>query len=358
MSKETLFYKDKPIFGLDIGNGSVKVMQIVSNGHRHNVIGYGAASFDSSCIKDGIITDVESVAKAVQSLFKEKLTGDITTHRVIMSIPAAHVFNRSVKLPNLSIKELEEAINSEVERYVPIPNAELYTDYTKLRTSGDESEYLVVATPRKVVDRRMDLAKVLGLELVGVQTTIDASGRMFLQSDASTNPTALIDFGSTSSDLTIYDQGLIVTGTVPVGGDAFTDRIAQTLNVTKEEAHIIKTKYGLGVSKKQKQITDGLIPTLQLIIKEVKRTIRYYEERSGSEQKVLQIVTMGGGANMPGLSDYLTNTLRIPTRTCDPWQNLEFSRLQPPNNTEKTMYVTAAGLALTQPKALFSRGSA
>lgn len=358
MSKETLFFKDKPVFGLDIGYGSVKVMQVTTNGRRHNVVGYGAANFDQSCITDGVITNLEPIAAAIQGLFREKLTGDITTNRVIVSIPAAHVFNRSVRLPNLSTSELEEAIYSEVERYVPIPYADLYTDYTKLRTVGDESEYLVVATPRRVVDKRVDLAKVLGLEIVGVQTTIDASGRMFLQSDASTNPTALIDFGSTSSDLTIYDQGLIVTGTVQVGGDAFTERIAETLGVSKEEAHIIKTKYGLGVSKKQKQIIGGLAPTLQMIIKEVRRTIRYYEERSGSEKKVLQIVTMGGGANMPGLSDYLTDILRIPTRTCDPWQNLEFSRLQPPNNAEKTMYVTAAGLALTQPKELFSRGSA
>lgn len=357
MSKETLFFKDKPVFGLDVGYGSIKVMQITSNGHRHSVVGYGAASFDQACIKDGVITDIEPLAKAIYELFTHKLTGDITTSRVVMSIPAANAFNRTVKLPNLTTKELEEAINSEVERYVPIPNTELYTDYTKLRSDGNESEYLVVAAPKKIVDCRVSLAKVLGLEVVGIQTTIDASGQMFLQSDASTNPTALIDFGSASSDLTIYDQGLVVTGTVQVGGDAFTQQIAKTLNVTKQEAQIIKSKYGLGVSKKQKQITDGLTPILQMVTKEVRRSIRYYEERSGSEQKVLQVVTMGGGANMPGLSDYLTDTLRIPTRTCDPWQNLEFPRLQPPNNAEKTMYVTAAGLALTPPKALFSRSS-
>jgi Tfp pilus assembly PilM family ATPase len=199
----------------------------------------------------------------------------------------------------------------------------------------------------------MQLAQVLGLEVVGVQTTIDASGRLFLKSEDGHVPTVLIDFGSNAADLTVYDQGLIVTGTVPVGGDEFTRVIANTLGVTAQEAHIIKTKYGLGVSKKQKQIIDGLTPTLSQIIKEVRRMIRYYEERSGSEQKVRQIVTMGGGANMPGLSDFLTENLRIPTRTCDPWQNMHFHRLQPPNIAEKSMYVTAAGLALTEPKELF-----
>lgn len=354
MNKETLFFKDKPIFGLDIGYSSLKVMQIDTASKRQSVIGYGAANFDSSAVQDGVITDIEAIAAAAKELFTSKLTGDITTPRVVMSMPAARAFNRNVHLPNLSRKELEGAINGEVEQYVPLPNGELYTDYAAIRTGAEETEYLVVAAPKRIIDSHVQLARVLGLELVGIQTTIDASGRLFLQSEGSNTPTVLIDFGSNSADLTIYDQGLIVTGTVPVGGDAFTDLIASTLNVTKQEAHIIKTKYGLGVSKKQKEIIAGILPTLHQITKEIKRMIRYYEERSGTEQKVTQIVTMGGGANMPGLSEYLTDTLRIPTRTCDPWQNLHFSRLQPPNPSEKSMYVTAAGLALTNPKELFA----
>lgn len=81
--------------------------------------------------------------------------------------------------------------------------------------------------------------------------------------------------------------------------------------------------------------------------------IRYYEERSNTKSKIGQVVTMGGGANMPGLSEHLTNLLRLPVRMCDPWQNLDFAGLQPPNNTEKSMYVTVAGLALAKPKEIF-----
>lgn len=352
MTNQILFFKDKPVFGLDIGYGSLKVMQIDANS-KHNVIGYGVATFDPAAVRDGVILDLESVAKAANGLFKNGLTGDITTKRVIMSVPAAHAFNRNVHLPNLSKKELAQAVAQEVDQYVPIPNSDLYTDFTKIRSGVDESEYLIVAAHRKIVDTHVQLAQILGLEVVGIQTTIDASGRLFLQSETGHVPTVLIDFGSNSADLTIYDQGLIVTGTVPVGGDQFTKLISSTLNVTLQEAHIIKTKYGLGVSKKQKQITEGLTPTLEQITKEIRRMIRYYDERSGSEQKVAQVVTMGGGANMPGLSDFITGALRIPTRTCDPWQNLQFHRLQPPNAAEKSMYVTSAGLALTQTKELF-----
>lgn len=352
-NKEILLFKDKPVFGLDVGFGSLKVMQIDNSGKQGNVVGYGAINFDPAAIKDGVITDIETIAGAAKTLFSDNLTGDITTNRVVLSVPASRSFNRNVHLPNLSREELLQAVTQEVDQYVPMPSIELYADFTKIRSGAEESEYLVVAAPRKIVDSHIQLAKVIGLEVVGVQTSIDASGRLFLESEDSHTPTVLIDFGSNSADLTVYDQGLIVTGTVPVGGDEFTKLISSTLNVTSQEAHIIKTKYGLGISKKQREITTGLTPTLNQITKEVRRMIRYYEERSGSEQKVTQVVTMGGGSNMPGLSDFLTENLRIPTRACDPWQNLHFHRLQPPNAAEKSMYVTAAGLALTKPGELF-----
>ena len=62
---------------------------------------------------------------------------------------------------------------------------------------------------------------------------------------------------------------------------------------------------------------------------------------------------MGGGANMPGLSEHLTNLLRLPVRMCDPTQHMDFSGLQPPNSIEKSMYVTVSGLSLMNPKEIF-----
>lgn len=354
MTTETLFYKDKPVFGLDIGSGSVKVLQIEENSKRNRITGYGVQTFDPNAIIDGVLVDIEAVAKATQELFKKNLIGDISTNRVVISVPSARSYNRTVTLPAIGAKELRSVVVQEVEQYVPVPIEELYFDHEVIRQTDEEVELVIVATPRKIIDSYVQLALVLGLEVVGIETTIAASGRLFLQAEQNNVPTVLIDFGSLSSDLTIYDDGLVVTGTVSGGGDNFTDSIASTLSVTKQEAHIIKTKYGLGVSKKQREITEGLTPQLQQLTKEVKRMVRYYEERSGSEQKIKQVVTMGGGANMPGLSEYLTNQLRIPVRMCDPWQNLDFTKLQPPNSAEKSMYVTAAGLALTPTKELFA----
>jgi type IV pilus assembly protein PilM len=351
---ETYFYQDKPVFGLDIGFSSLKVMQISWQGKRQVVSGYGVCVFDPDAIEDGVIVDPEKIAKSAFELFNKQLIGDVTTRRVVVAVPAARTFTRTVTLPLLKEKDLDEAVRLETEQYVPVPLDELYVDYEVINKTEKELEIIAVAIPRKIVDSYVRLTKLLGLEIVAVETTIAAASRLFKQAEQSDVPTVLIDLGSLSSDITIYDKGLIVTGTAAGGGDSFTHAIADELKVTHEEAHVIKTKYGLGLSKKQKEINSSLAPILDQMLKEIRRMIRYYEERSGTERKIGQVVTMGGGANMPGLSEHMTNLLRLPVRMCDPWQHLDFGDMQPPNTVEKSMYVTVSGLALTDVKEIFT----
>jgi Tfp pilus assembly PilM family ATPase len=125
------------------------------------------------------------------------------------------------------------------------------------------------------------------------------------------------------------------------------------LKISHQEAHVVKAKYGLSKSKKQKEILAAIEPSINDLVKEIRRMIRYHEERSGSQAKIGQVITMGGGANMPGLSEHLTSAMRIPVRMCDPWEKLVFDKLQPPSSLEKSMYITVAGLSLIEPKELF-----
>lgn len=353
MTNKSYFYQDKPVFGLDIGFSSLKVMQMDSTGKRPVVTAYGYEPFAPEALADGIIVKPEIVAKAAHDLFSKRLVGHITTKRVAIALPASHTFTHSMTLPALKPKELEDAVRLEAERYIPVPLDDLYIDYAVIRATSSVTELLAVAVPRAIVDSYMDLTRILGLEPVVIETTLTASSRLFVAAEQSDVPSVLIDLGSLSTDISIYDDALIVTGTVPGGGDSFTNNIAKSLGITKQEAHIVKTKYGLGVSKKQKEILAATKPTLEQMVKEIRRMIRYYEERTGVDRKINQVITMGGGANMPGLSEYMTNALRLPVRMTDPWHNLSFGKLQPPNTVEKSMYITVAGLALVEPREMF-----
>ena len=352
-----LLYKDKPLFGLDIGTSSIKVMQISppKKGHKKQaIIGYGSVQYDKEAVVDGVIEKPEVIAKAVKELFEDGLIGEITTRRVALTIPVAKTYNRVMNLPGMAKNDLDQAVHLEAEQYIPVPIDDLYVDYNITSKTKDNTELLVSAAPKKIIDSYITLTDLLGLEVAAIETTIAASGRLVGNAERNDIPTILIDFGSLSVDVTIFDQQLIVTGTVPGGGDTFTELIAKKLDVSPQVAYTIKTKYGLGVSKKQKEIQDALNPILSSLTKEVKKMVRYYEDRGANDKKIGQVITMGGGANLPGLSEHLTNELRLPARMCSPWSNLDFGKLQPPNEIEKTMYITAAGLALINPREIWN----
>jgi type IV pilus assembly protein PilM len=352
---EALLYKDKPLFALDIGYKSLKVMQI-HKGKKSKVVGYGVIGFDPTAIVDGVIVKPDVLAQTLQELIKNSLVGKLTTRRIALTIPASHTYSHATQLPKLNTKDLKEAVHREAEQYIPHAIDELYIDYEVTHRNDDQIDVLLVASPKKLIDSYILFARMAGLEVAAIEPTINAGCRLFVRSSdpGMIPPSILIDLGSLSSDLTIYDKNIIVTGTANGGGDNFTENIAKVLGVSHEEAHVIKVKYGLGVSKKQKLILEAASPVLDSLMKEIRRMIRYYEEHTPEKHSIGQIITFGGGSNMPGVAEYMTDKLRLPVRPCHPWDYLHFGRLQPPSEAERSMYLTVAGLALIEPGEIFA----
>ena len=360
-NKTPFFFHDKPLFGLDIGHGSLKVMQlsetrsITSKGSHPRVIGYGFTTFDKTAQLDGVVVQPEVIAAATRELFDKNIIGDITTRRVAIAIPTYRTFTRALKLPKLSNKQLAEAVELEAEQYISMPLGELFLDYEVIKQDEEFTELFMVAVPKTIVNSYLQLADLLGLETVLIEPTLSSSSRLLFAGEINNDlPTVIIDFGSLSSDISIFDKHMLVAGTVQGGGEIFTNTIQQKLHVTPAEAGLIKTRYGLGLSKKQSDIHAALEPTLQQIVKEIRRMMRYYEERYGADRAIGQIITLGGGANMPGLSEYMTEALRLPVRHSNPWQYFDYKGLQPPSDADKPMYATVAGLSLAPAKEIFS----
>jgi len=82
MNTQKLFYKDKPLFGLDIGANSIKVMQVSREGKHIGLNGYGVIRFPDVATEFGVITNHEALAKAMLELFDKHINGKITTRRV------------------------------------------------------------------------------------------------------------------------------------------------------------------------------------------------------------------------------------------------------------------------------------
>ncbi|HEX7259496.1 MAG TPA: type IV pilus assembly protein PilM [Candidatus Saccharimonadia bacterium] len=345
-----LIYKDAPQYGFDIGTHNVKIVQLRKAGSKTVVQGYGSAYFPPESVVEGIVTDPLAMAKAIKPLLHKLSYGKLTSHRVVTGLPAGKLFTRTLQLPPMSASDLHQAIAYEVEQYVPVPVADLYIDHEVVNTTPGKDgrmDVVMMAAPRAIVDSYLKLFDELGLEVGAIEAGMSAVVRALLHSGDAGGSTLVVDIGSISSDLTIYDTFIPLTGSVPVGGQHYTDALVSQLGIKVEEANEIKEKFGLTPSGMHDKVYPALEPQLQTLVKEIKRVIKFYESRHEEPKKVASLVLSGGTAQMPGLDEYLRQQVGLPLTVGDPWKNLDIKKANHPQETP--MYVTAIGLALRGP---------
>lgn len=349
--------RDEPLFGLDIGHSNIKAMQMeVAGGKAPRVLGYGFAEYPSKSMANGVVVNYTDLSHALYKLFTEKMVGNISSRKVACTIPTSRTFSRAMKLPSMDTAHVTEAVHLEAEQYIPVALNNLYIDYEVTSRTDDGIEVLMVATPKNIVDSYVKLLQAVGLEPVALEPTMSASSRLFAMADPSHGaPSLLIDFGSISVDMAAIDKTMFVNSTVAGGSDTINDLISKKLGVSTKDAYGLKNTYGISAGVKQKVILEAVLPLLENLIREAKKIIRYYDERAApSHRKIAQIITIGGGANTPGLNQYLSKELNMPARMLDPWHSVDFAELKPPSEMERSMFVTVAGEAILSTKEIYS----
>lgn len=347
MSK--LFYKDKPIIGLDISNTGVKVMSI--NAHKWLVHGYGSIDLEPLRVKDAIENSGRDyLSENIKLLMAERIIGDINSKRIVISIPTARSYSRTFTLPVSLEKTLHDAVILEADQYIPIPSSQLYIDYQIIERSKKTVTVLMSAVSRTIVDNVVASVEAAGLQPVLIEPSICSVGRVLTATERGDLPTVIVDVGPATTDIAILDRGTIrVTGGLAVGGNTFTLDIAKKLNVELENAHQLKVLNGLNAGPRQQKLFGALDPSLQKIISEVKKVMRYYNDRMSNDRKLEQLLIVGSGSNLPGIGEYFTNALVMPARVASPWQRLDFAKMQEPPKQFRPRYITVAGLASIEP---------
>ena len=348
-----LFYKDKPIIGLDISNTGIKIMSV--DPKKWLVHGYGAIDLEPIKVKDAMENANSTyLTNSIKSLMSEKLIGEATSKRVAIAIPTARSYSRTFTLPASTEKSLHDAVILEADQYIPIPSTSLYIDYQIIERNKKEITVLMSAVAKVIVDNIVASVTAAGLEPVLVEPSICSVGRVLTTTERGELPTVIVDIGPATTDIAILDKGTIrVTGGIAVGGNTFTLEIAKRLNVELENAHQLKVLNGLSAGPRQQKLQAALDPTLQRILAEVKKVMRYYNERISTTRKLEQLLVVGTGSNLPGIGEFFTNALLIPARVASPWQKLNFEKLQEPPKQFRPRYITVAGVASVPPEKIW-----
>jgi len=346
MSK--FFYKDKPIIGLDISSTGIKIMSVDSK--KWLVNGYGSLDLDPIRVKESLENETSTyLTENIKLLLEEKNVGTLSSTLAAIAIPTTRSYTRTFTLPSSAEKSLDEAVILEAEQYIPIPASTLYIDYQVIERSKKTITVLMSAVSRTIVDNVVRSVEAAGLQPVLIEPSITSVGRLLTATEDGSLPTVIVDIGPASTDIAILDRGHVrVTGGVAVGGNTFTLDIAKKLNVALENAHQLKVLNGLNAGPRQQKLREALNPSLEKILTETKKVIRYYDERISNDRKLEQLLVVGGGSNVPGIGEYFTDSLVMASRVAIPWQKLDFGKLQEPPKQFRARYITVAGIAILQ----------
>ena len=349
--KTKLFHKDKPVLGLDISTTGLKVMAI--NPKKMAVFAYGSIDLDPQKVQDSMNKGGTYLSEGLKKLMSTKLVGKLPSNHAVVSVPTGRTFSRTMSLPVSAVKNLQEAIQLEAEQYIPVPSSELYIDYEIIDHNKETVNVLLAAVPKRIVDNILLTCHDAGLEPVMIEPGVNAAARLITATEEGHLPSIIIDVGAASTDIALLDKVVRVTGGTAVGGHTFTLQISEKMKISLEEAHLLKVRSGLGIGPQQAKIKAALDGSLQQIAQETRKIIRYYLERIGSKTKIEQIIIVGGGSNLPGLGEYMTEALLMPARVGNPWQSVHFGKLPQPTRQFKPRFITAAGLAMVNAKEIW-----
>lgn len=353
-------------FGLDISDLSLKIVKLKKSPFKKENSTLALSSFCEEKMKPGLIEagkikNEEDMVKIIKRALRKVKGEKLETNSVVASLPEEKAFLQVIQLPKMEKKELRRAVFYEAENYIPLPLEEVYLDFQVIppfSNSLDHTDVLIAALPRETVDSYVSILKKAGLQPKALEIESLAIARALVKNGISPVPLLLIDLGATRTSFIIFaGYSLRFTSSIPVSSEKFTQAITRTLKIKEDEAEKLKIKYGIKEKKTKegKEVFESLIPSLTDLTEQIANHIYYYHTHSSHEhlppngKGVAKVLLSGGGANLRGLSDFLSLELKIPVEIGNPWVNILPSSLKeiPALSFEESLsYTTALGLAL------------
>ena len=339
--------------GIDIGASSVKVVQLRSEQGRAVLEQYGelkTASYLKKTSEDvisatGFLRYLESdISAMLKDIIRES---NITASQAVFSIPTPSAFIMLIDFPRLPPEEIDSAVPYEVKKYIPMPLTEISLDWEVIDEEGEKNlKILFVAVPKELINKYKRIGDLVGLEVSAVEVENFSFNRSL--SGREKNPTAIIQIGAQTVNITVTDRGIIrLSHNIERGSSEITRTLARSLNVDMARAEDFKINIGLSDRPEEKEIVDVMAPITDSLFREILRLINSYNRTVS--KKVEKIILSGGGANMLGLVDYVAKLSGLETVKANPFSKVVYPAfMQPILRDIGPNFSVAVGLALRE----------
>lgn len=312
-------------FGLDLGTTAIRLVQLRGSGAAKQLVKYAYAPVDSKIALSDSNADQQ---KLVQTLKDLLVQAHISTHNVAVGIPSARVFTTVVDIDRLAPAELAKTIQFQADSLIPTPLAESKIDWAVLGDSPKDKtkvEVLLTSVTNDFIEKRLDLLESVGLNVIAFEPDNLALVRALLGPD-SVAPQMVLDIGNKSTDLVIaMDGSPRLTRSIPTGTEAVVRAAVQNLSIDEKQAEQFVFKFGLNKDKLEGQIYQAIISTVDILVTEIDKSIKFFQTRY-PDKKLDRIIVTGGASTLPEFPLYIANKFGINVEIGNAWRNVAFSQ--------------------------------
>jgi type IV pilus assembly protein PilM len=241
-------------------------------------------------------------------------------------MPSQRVFTTVVDIERLSHSELAKNIKFQADTLIPTPLDESKIDWALLGDSpvdANKVEVLISSTPNTYVEQRLDMLEGIGLNVIAFEPDTIALARAMTSPDDPT-PQVVIDIGTKYSDLVIVANGGIkLNRAIPTGSDAVIQSAMQGLGIDQKQAEQFVYKFGVSKDKLEGQIYNAIIGTIEVLVGEIEKSIKFYQTRYPNAP-IDRIVVTGGASTLPEFPLFIANRFGINVEIGNSWRNVTF----------------------------------
>lgn len=383
--------KSSPIVvGLDIGTTKICVIVGRRSGHRKiEILGTGKA--ESAGVTRGVVSNIQKTVQGiVQAVDEASAQSNVDVKIVNVGIAGQHIkslqhrgiFTRKDLNNEIQRKDIEKLIEDMYKLVMP-PGEEIIhvlpQEFTVDNEPGIkdpigmagvrlEANFHIISGHVSAVKNILKCVTNAGLETQELILEPLASSESVLSDEEKEAGVVLVDIGGGTTDLAIFHEGIIRhTAVIPFGGNSITEDIREGCAVMRNQAELLKIRFGSALADENKENEIICVPGLrgrepkEISVKNLAYVIQarmeeilehvYYEIKSSGYEKrlIAGIVITGGGAqlkHLPQLVEYVTG---LDCRVGYPNEHLAKNEVLAKNvydDLKSPLYATGIGLLI------------
>ncbi len=241
--------------------------------------------------------------------------------------PSMLLLTKTIKIPHVEPDRRAEVIAFEAEKNIPYPIADVAWDYQIISDDGVDTEIFLTSMKSSAADEFCAALTSVGV----VPTSIEASSIL----DYNTwkycgleNDVIILNVGAKFSNMLVAREDGMFVRSIPVGGNALTQHIADSIGRNFETSEELKRRFFSSPEHSgnsgAEHFTTAAKSVMQRIGIELKRSILNYR-RTGRVATPKKIYLTGRASLLSGFAEYLAEDQKMSVEYLDSLSNVSVS---------------------------------